>query len=295
MSGILKRTIKTTYKLLPFKQKMFTAIKAVCTLSEPVYRHLHFKGVFKVKVNDSSSFKIRHYGFQIENTIFWEGLTDGWEKESMKVWIKLCEKAEVVIDIGANTGVYALIAKAANKNSKVYAFEPVKRVFEKLQANIELNKYDIIAIEKATSNSNGVAVIYDNDNEHTYSVAVNKNMAEKGAKVNEIKIETITLDTFVEEYKLEKIDLIKIDVETHEPEVLEGFKKYIEKFKPTILIEILEDEVGSRVQNLIKDLGYIYFNIDENKSIRKVDTITKSDYYNYLICTPKVADELGLL
>lgn len=294
MNGILKTALKSIYKLLPFKQELFTVIKSVYQLSEPAYRHLHFKGVFRVKVNDVTSFKIRHYGFKIENTIFWKGLDNCWERESMKVWIKLCEKADVVIDIGANTGVYALIAKAVNIKSKVYAFEPVKRVFDKLEANIKLNGYDIIAIEKATSNTDGSAVIYDTDNEHTYSVAVNKNIAEKGAKVNEVKIETITLDSFVEEYELSKIDLIKIDVETHEPEVIEGFRKYIGQFKPTLLIEILDDQVGKRVEDLIKDLGYLYFNIDEKRSIRKVDRITKSDYYNYLLCTSKIAGELGL-
>ena len=45
------------------------------------------------------------------------------------------------------------------------------------------------------------------------------------------------------DHKITKIDLLKIDVETHEPEVLEGYTKYIHLHKPTMLIEILNDEL----------------------------------------------------
>ena len=62
-----------------------------------------------------------------------------------------------------------------------------------------------------------------------------------------------------------------------------------------MLIEILSDEVGLKVKELIGGLGYLYFNIDENKGIRKVDTIAHSDYYNYLLCSKEIAQQLKLL
>jgi FkbM family methyltransferase len=55
----------------------------------------------------------------------------------------------------------------------------------------------------------------------------------------ETKISTITLDSFIEINQLQKIYLLKIDVESHEVEVLQGFERYIKQFKPSILIEIL--------------------------------------------------------
>lgn len=246
-------------------------------------------------VENSKAFKIKHYGYQIENEIFWAGLTEGWEKESIKLWVQLCKTSDVIIDIGANTGVYSLIAKTINPKAKVYAFEPVTRVFEKLKENIALNDYDIVPIEKAVSNTEGTAVIYDTAAEHVYSVTVNKNLSSPEIKVTETIIETITLNSFIRQNNIEQIDLIKIDVETHEPEVLEGFSDYLFHFKPTILIEVLNDEVGEKVDKLVRGLGYLYFNIDENKTIRQVATITKSDYYNYLICNPEVAAKIGLM
>lgn len=89
--------------------------------------------------------------------------------------------------------------------------------------------------------------------------------------------------------------MIKIDVETHEAEVLEGFSEYISLFKPNMLIEILTDEVASKVEALVKGLAYLYFNIDENGGIRQVTELKKSDYYNYLFCNEEMAKKLKLI
>ena len=68
----------------------------------------------------------------------------------------------------------------------------------------------------------------------------------------------------------------------HEPEVIEGFEEYLKKFKPTLLIEILNDEVADKLKYLFRELDYLYFNIDERKGVKQVAEISKSDYYNFL-------------
>jgi FkbM family methyltransferase len=198
------------------------------------------------------------------------------------------------MDLGANTGVFSLVAKSVNPNAKVYAFEPVKRVFDKLRQNVRLNGYDVQCVEMAVSNNDGNAVIYDMDTEHILSVTVNHNYLDPSIKVHEVPIETICLNTFIRENNIPNIDLMKIDVETHEPQVLEGFSDYLSRFRPTMLIEILNNEIGEKVEGMIKGLGYLFYNIDENKGIRKVDKIEKSDYFNYLLCNEKIARGLKL-
>ncbi|MBK5284702.1 MAG: FkbM family methyltransferase [Bacteroidia bacterium] len=291
----MKPTLKQAYKAIPFKQEFYSVLKKNWKPSEPIFKHLYFVGVFKVRVNKTKTFKIKHYRFEIENQIFWSGLTNGWEKESIKLWMKLCENSEIIIDIGANTGLYPLTAKAINPNSKVYAFEPVKRVFMKLRENILLNSFDINPIEKAVSNNDGIAIIYDTNEEHVLSVTVNKNLNPSNIPVIETPVETMTLNSFVRQNNLPKIDLMKIDVETHEPEVLEGFSDYLSKYKPTMLIEILSDEIGTRIHKIVEGLGYLFFNIDEKGRIHRVNLITKSNYYNYLLCSSYTAAKIGLL
>ena len=292
----MKQVIRSVYKKLPYKKPFFELLKNFVAPSENVYKHFHFEGDFEVQIDKSHSFLMRHYGFELENTLFWMGIRKGWEKTSISLWTELVKKSDVIFDIGANTGVYSLIAKSLNSQSKVYAFEPVKRVYEKLEYNNRLNDYDIVCFAWAISDSDGTATIYDTPTEHVYSVTVNKNLSAENIEVIPTEIKVRRLDSLIEEMKIEKIDLIKIDVETHEPEVLEGFGKYLDKFKPTMLIEVLNDEVGEKIEALVKGCDYLYFNLDEKSdSIRKVERITKSDYYNYLICSREVAREIKLL
>lgn len=290
----MKSMLKWIFKYLPFKKQLFMLIRLVSNPPERIWKHLYFIGVFSVPVLPGKKFSIQHYGFQLENELFWKGLKGGWEKESMNLWVKLVQNAKVIIDIGANTGVYSLVAKTINPDSKVYAFEPVKRVFEKLKSNNLLNGFDIVCESDAVSDKNGKAVFFDLPTEHIYSVTINQNLNAPGVKVLETEVTTITLDSYLQERKITAVDLVKIDVETHEPEVLQGFIKGLTQFRPALLIEILNEDVGKRVEEIVQNLGYRYFNIDEKGGIRETANIGKSDYYNYLLCDKNTVNKLGL-
>jgi len=278
--------------MVPFKKALFGFVKILGAPPERIYKHLYFKGIFNIRVN-GISFKMYHYGYQLENDIFWNGL-EGWEKNSLQLWKEICRNSAIIFDIGSNTGIYSLLAKTINKDAKVYAFEPVKRVYDKLLKNISLNQYQIEAFEMAISNYSGKAIIYDPESEHTYTVTVNKNILPDSIKVRPVEITTKTLDDFIRENDIKNIDLIKLDVETHEPEVLEGFSQNISMMKPSILIEILNDEIAVRIEALVKDLGYLYYAIDEEKGIKKVAVLKQSPSYNYLLCQKNIADMLAI-
>jgi FkbM family methyltransferase len=284
--SILRRALKKLYHILPFKKPLFYLVRFVHVPSSHIYQHLYFKGWFDVKTS-KSKFSIFHHGYQIENEIFWKGL-EGWEGLSIQLWIKLSTLSDVIIDIGANTGIYALVSKSINPKSKVYAYEPVKRVFDKLVLNINKNKFDIKAEEIAISNHDGTAIIYDQPTEHIYSVTINKNLAHESTVVTPVSIVTKTLSTIIEENKLQKIDLIKIDVETHEPEVLEGLGKYLGLFKPILLLEVLNHDVAERLNQILAFEGYQFYDIYEEGGFKKVDQITfvGEQGYNYLAFPP---------
>lgn len=73
----------------------------------------------------------------LEQEFLQNGLYGSWEKESLKIWAQLSKRANYIVDVGANTGVYSLIAKSQNPSAKVYAIEPVDVNFEVLK---EYNK-----------------------------------------------------------------------------------------------------------------------------------------------------------
>ncbi len=293
----MKKIIKKIYNAIPFKPAFYGCLKEIIKLPPSIYQHLHFKGVFEVHVFSQKKFKIYHHGGIEENEIFWNGLENGWEKKSISLWIELVKIHSTVLDIGANTGLYALIAQTLNPQAKLHAFEPIPSVFNILQKNVALNNYTIKNHEVALSDYNGTAKIFmPIDSDFAYSVTVNKNRLNEKTKVKELNVKTQTLKSFIEENNIESIDLMKIDVETHEPEVLIGMGEYLKKFKPTIIIEVLDNEIAEKLNHIVEGLGYLYFNIDDQKnSIRQVSKIEKSDYWNFLLCNETVAKELKLI
>lgn len=222
----MQKTIKSIYKKIPFKREFFSLCKKIWSPPESVYQHLYFNGIIKVKVNDVQSFKIMHYGYPIENDLFWKGLYGSWEKQSMKLWTDLSKNSNVIFDIGANTGVYSMVSKAVNSGAEVHAFEPFKAIYQKLDYNAELNNFKIHTNCKAISNYTGDGVIYTDGGDFAYSVTVNKNLWITDQEPIKMDIKTITLKEYIEQNRITNIDLMKIDVETHEPEVMEGFIPY---------------------------------------------------------------------
>lgn len=290
----MKQLIKKLYQLIPFKKQVFMVLK-VFNLPQSLYQHLYFKGWIKVFTSKKDFFKIYHYGYQIENSIFWRGINGEWEKESLRLWGILSKKSQVIIDVGANTGVYALYSKSINKNAMVHAFEPVDRVYDKLIKNVKENNFDIYCNKVALSNYNGEAVIYDTDREHTYSVTVNKNLNLSNDKIIERKINVLRFDSYFSSNNIDKIDLMKIDTETHEVEVLEGMGALLEMYKPTMLIEILNDEIAIKIESIVKKCDYLFFNIDEINKPKMVNKLTKSKHFNFLLCSKAKAQELHLI
>lgn len=281
--------IVNLWKVLPFKLLHARILKAFPLILRKLYKDLRFKGAMKLKI-EGKSFLLYNPGFTtIENEVFWYGLENGWEKVSMKLWIKLAKHSKTILDIGANTGVYSLVAATINSQAKVYAFEPVKRTSQIFKRNLDLNpNLKIQLVEKAVSNSDSVAEFYDLPTDSQYSASLNAEMLASFPNRISYEVETIQLDSFTE-LKNQKIDLIKLDVEMHEPEALEGMMEIIKRDNPFILIEILTDEIGQKIQDLFSQLGYSFFNIDEVNIPSKLTQLKASDHYNYLF-VPKNKD-----
>lgn len=292
MKPNLRQLAKEAFEHIPLKQPVFELLRRTVKVPEPVYRHFLFKGIFTTKVN-GRSFRMRHHGYLVENKIFWSGVTGDFEGVSLSLWAKLCAGANTILDIGANTGLFSLVAKTVNLDARVYAFEPIERVSERLRENCELNGYDVTCVPLALSNRDGEAVVYDLRSEHVYSITVGKNLNAPGVEVIERPIRTATLDSYIDAHGLSPIDLVKIDVEGQEPEVLEGFRKHLAA-KPTMIVEVIFPEAGKRVEELVAPYGYLYFDIDEKKGPRRTPHIERGSGSNYLLCSEQTARELGL-
>lgn len=83
------------------------------------------------------------------------------------------------------------------------------------------------------------------------------------------------------------------DVETHEPEVLEAVGEILKRDRPRILIEILTDEVGRRVEPFFAGPDYHMFRIDEGVGPQEVTAIRAGESRNYLLC-PQESSEYAI-
>jgi FkbM family methyltransferase len=288
MKHFIFRIIISIWRIAPFKRKLSGLINKNTSLKKKLYKDLRFEGEMRVNVR-GKDMKLYNPGFTtIENEIFWNGINHGWEKVSINLWMDLATHAKVILDIGANSGIYTFISHTINPEATIYAFEPVKRTAVLFKKNLELNQSsNIHFIEKAVSNENGMATFYDVPAESQYSASLNEEMLKDINETISYPVEIIKLDEF-EELKDKKIDLIKLDVEMHEPEALEGMIKMIKRDKPSFLIEILTDEIADKIESIIGDLNYLYFSIDEINQPKKVDHLRKSEHYNFLLIQEEV-------
>jgi FkbM family methyltransferase len=215
-----------------------------------------------------------NYGNTIENELFWLG-ANGWEGYATKAWKMLSEQSRIIFDVGANTGLYSLISSSTNSAASVYAFEPVDIIFNRLKKNIGLNDLKVHLNKIALADEDGEGKIYAAQTvSHTFDQASLNQAKYKDSSTNYFIIQKRRLDSFIKENEIKAIDLMKIDVETFEPQVLEGMGFYLKAFAPTLLIEILNGEVARKVEALIDGIGYRYYLIDEKKGYIPKDNLT---------------------
>ena len=111
-----------------------------------------------------------------------------------------------------------------------------------------------------------------------------KNLKGYSGDILEYNVASLKLDDYINQNKIKKIDLIKIDVEMHEAEVLEGFKVYLEKFKPIIIIEVLETSVAEKLNSLINLKDYLIFHLCGFKKAKQIEKFSpKLPLYNFLV------------
>tara|TARA_Y100001934_G_scaffold271334_1_gene357713 strand:+ start:2596 stop:3378 length:783 start_codon:yes stop_codon:yes gene_type:complete len=252
-----------------------------------------------------TSFKMWHdHGHYIEAIVFWHGI-DAFESTTMVWWKKLSTQSKYIFDIGANTGFYTLIAKSLNPNAEIYAFEPIKRIYSTLDKNIKLNSFSapptVFAHRLALSDYSGKGNMFDLPEEHNYTATLNRNLyAECDPPLESITepAEVMRFDDFIAKHRVAGCDLIKIDVESHEASVLRGMGDLLKNYHPTLIIEIWNNKVGFEVEEILKNCGYLYFTLEEStpslvQHIR--NNRPEAGYINFLVCTPAVAEDIGVV
>ncbi len=165
----------------------------------------------------------------------------------------------VFFDIGSNIGAFTLIANKTISQNQIYAFEPIPELNKRL--SILFPDAHIIPIALSDKESLSSFKIPKINHSHLLTRGtLNTNFVEENEQDKKlITIQTQALDKFVEENKIGKIDVMKIDVEGHEHQVIKGALQTLAKKQPVLIIEIEQRHHTMDILVIINDvvqLGY---------------------------------------
>ncbi len=143
----------------------------------------------------------------------------------------------VSIDAGANIGLHAI---EMSKGKKVYTFEPNPLICKRLKENLALSKItNVEVMEIGLSNTTGALDFHiplkENPNQGLGSLYE----SHVGASSEKIQVKIDTIDNLFP--NLEKLNLIKIDVEGHDFNVILGASKTIERLRPVVIFEFCKE------------------------------------------------------
>ncbi len=158
---------------------------------------------------------------------------------------------KTIFDVGANIGSYSLIANEHLKNATIYSFEPVPSTFELLKKNTEhISENTIIPVNKGLykENKKQFINIYP---AHTHSSLFDIKGGKHAVK-EQVEIELISGNSFIQENNIEYIDFLKLDAEGAEMDVLHGFEDAL-KNKKVRLIQFEYGYINITTKNLLVD------------------------------------------
>ncbi len=169
--------------------------------------------------------------YPMESSVWLAGVYDVVTTNLLK---EVIHEGDVFLDIGANCGVLTLVAASLIGKGRIYAFEPGPAIRSRLQNNIEANPQlkEIVTVVPYGIGLKRSQGFYYEDTAYRGNGHL---LAEQG-----ISVDILSLDEWVSLEKLDKIDVIKIDVEGMEYDVLLGAKAVLEAYHPILYFETLQ-------------------------------------------------------
>jgi FkbM family methyltransferase len=202
----------------------------------------------------------KNCGVGIPSLLYWQGL-DGYEAATSKTLRFFFERVNTFIDVGANYGLYSLLAALWNPKISVFAFEPEPRIYDCMTRNVRANGFSdrISAHRLGLSDQNGKFAFYLPPSE-SLDIESTGTLVEESWQNRKLhttlEVEVIRFDDFEALHPM-RIDLVKIDVEDFQANVLDGMTKTILRDRPIIICEVLPREHrNERTILAIRNLGY---------------------------------------
>ncbi len=202
----------------------------------------------------------------------------------------IVKEGDYVIDVGANFGFYTqYLSKLVGNNGHVHSIEPISLTYEILLNNVtKLNLNNVTVYNCAISEKNGIATMeipkFNSGDDNFYEARI----ANRENGINSLRHFSVNLRTLDSLFINDdiRIAFIKIDVEGHELNVINGALKLIKNYKPALFIEVASDPDDRRspafkLFEQLNNNGYLPYWYDGNK-LRSRNYGDKSVNYFFL-------------
>lgn len=215
---------------------------------------------------------------------------DYHESNVLTITNVFAKRGGTVLDIGANTGLDAIIIAKKNPQVKIIAVEPYEPNYKRFEKNIELNgvtNIEVLKIALGDENATLQFTVPKDGRISDVASAVDNvgKIVYPELDFKKVNVEQKTLDSL----DLPRIKFFKCDVEGFEMNVLKGGMDFLRRNKPTFIVEIamINEEKISFFNQLARDLGYTIYLLNETGLI-KLDKFYEVDWRgDYLFTTYK--------
>lgn len=248
--------LQTLFRKLPaFKGKRRLA-RMLFPATVKNSRDLVIKGRFGIK------YKLPNL---IENVAFDIFVVGAYEEEYIRYLVEKLPRNGIMLDLGANIGSIGVPVAVLRPDVTIVAVEASSKVFEYLQANIQLNGCKNISVEKfALSSADNEQVAFYAPEEKFGKGSMSAVYTDKAEYAT-----TITVDTLIKKYGFKKVDVIKIDVEGYEGMVFKGGAQLLSRpDAPAVLFEyahwaesLAKNTQPGDSQNILLQYGYKLYDL----------------------------------
>jgi FkbM family methyltransferase len=214
-----------------------------------------FRGFVDITVSNCDSFVMFcNNDDPVALHYFWCG-PDAWEPTSLNLWGMLCSSSSgAILDVGSFSGLYSLVAWRKQKE-RVIAFEPSRMPLVRLLDNINANGASKIeVVTKAATDFNGATSFQLARGLRTLSTA--GSLGNTGGEGLSEPVDAVTVDAELDRRAVERVSLVKIDVEGAEISALQGMSLTLQKDQPDLLIEV-RTSLRKKIFEFLSEYGYV--------------------------------------
>lgn len=238
-----------------------------------------------VPLDPYAAFPTKH-GFSLKGNLsnpdhlYYKFFGEEDERYEIRTIKRIVRNGDTIWDIGTNIGFYTcLFSKLTAETGKVIAFEPACLTYEKMVANVAYNHLtNVVTNNLGVSNNPGTVNLYY-ESMGMFEGRASMDVPSKSGLSETVRVDSI--DNLVATFP--PPDFIKIDVEGHQLNVIEGGQRFLAQHSPIIMAELEHPDTSmmDRVDSLLKEHGFTLFKMGKHH-VWEVPSTKESNSRNLL-------------